>query len=132
MFLLVNVLNRSREDAANEAEKDATVNTQNTKDDIARLLHLFKEPVAQVHWSNLYGVFNRAELDALKTNWRLSDAANALSCDYESFCPQNLMVEYVAVGQNRHPVKRTPFAPSTSQKPPGYTILALTCLTVLQ
>jgi hypothetical protein len=40
----------------------------------------FKEPVAQVHWSNLYGVLNRAELDARRTDGPLSDAANALSC----------------------------------------------------
>jgi hypothetical protein len=121
LAFLVNVLNRSREDSANEAEKEATVNTQNTKDDIARLLHLFKEPVAQVHWSNLYGVLNRAELDARKTDGPLSDAANALSClaeifnDYETFCPQNLMVEYVTAGRNQRPVKRTPFAPSSEE-----------------
>jgi hypothetical protein len=40
----------------------------------------FKEPVAQVHWSNLYGVLNCAELDARRTDGPLSDAANALSC----------------------------------------------------
>jgi hypothetical protein len=121
LFILVNVLNRSREDAANETEKEAAVNTNNTKDDIARLLHLFKDPVAQVHWSNLYGVLNRAELDARKSNGPLSDAANALSClaeiynDYESFCPQNLMVQYVSTGRNQRPVKRTPFAPSSEE-----------------
>jgi hypothetical protein len=87
------------------------------KDDIARLLHLFKEPVAQVHWSNLYGVLNRAELNERKTDGPLSDAANALSClaeifnNYETFCPQNLMVEYVPAGQNQRPIKRTPFLP---------------------
>jgi trimethylamine:corrinoid methyltransferase-like protein len=103
----------AREDEANETEKEATVNTQNMKDDIARLLHLFKEPVAQVHWSNLYGVLNCAELDARRTDGPLSDAANALSClveifnDYESFYPQNLMVEYVNAGRNQRPIKRT-------------------------
>ncbi len=91
MFFLVYVLFRAREDEADETEKEASINAQNMKDDIARLLHLFKEPVAQVHWSNLYGVLNRAELDARRTEGPLSDAANALSClveifkNYESF-----------------------------------------------
>ncbi len=76
------------------------MNTQNTKDDIARLLHLFKELVAQVHWSNLYGVLNHAELGARKTAGQLSDAANPLSClvkifnDYEGFLSTE---SYVAI-----------------------------------
>jgi hypothetical protein len=37
---------------------------QTTKDGIARLIHLFKFPGAQVHWSNHYGVLNCAQLDA--------------------------------------------------------------------
>jgi hypothetical protein len=51
----------------------------------------------------------------------LSAAANAPSClaeiynNYESFCPQNLMVEYVHAGQNQRPIKRTPFAPSCEE-----------------
>jgi hypothetical protein len=35
--------------------------------------------------------------------------------DYESFCLQNLMVEYVHAGQNSRPIKRTPFAPSCEE-----------------
>ncbi len=116
MFFLLNVLFRAREDAANETEKEATINTQNMKDDIARLL-----PMAQVHRSNLYGILNPAELDVRKTDGPLSDAANALSClvqifnDYETFCLQNIMVEYVPAGRNQRPIKRTPFAPSAEE-----------------
>jgi hypothetical protein len=42
LFFLVNVLFRARDDEVNEAKKEASVNTQNTKDDKARLLHLFQ------------------------------------------------------------------------------------------
>jgi hypothetical protein len=63
-----------------------------------------------------------------------------ISNNYESFCPQNLMVEYVQMvcsqlqlmlpvvwqkstiimeyvhaGQNQRPIKRTPFAPSCEE-----------------
>jgi hypothetical protein len=49
------------------AEKEVAVSCQNTKDDIVQLLHLFKEPMAQIHWTNLFGILNRAHLDAKKT-----------------------------------------------------------------
>jgi hypothetical protein len=71
------------------------------KDDIARLIHLFKHPGAQVHWSNHYGVLNRIKLDAWHSSGPASNAANPLSClaelfnNYEEFQPQNLMVAYI-------------------------------------
>ena len=59
-------------------QKEACANNQTTKDDIVRLMHLFKEPMAQRHWSNLFGVLKRAELDARKSNGQHSEAANPL------------------------------------------------------
>jgi len=104
----------------NNAEREVAASSQNTKDDIARLLHLFKEPMAQIHWTNLFGILNRAQLDARKSAGHVSDAANPLSClaqiynDYDTFTPQNLMVQYVAGGRDR-PVKKTPFVPSSAE-----------------
>ncbi len=63
----MNILARAREDSAAAKEKDTASKTQNTKDDIARLIHLYKEPTAQVHWCNLYGILSRRELDARKS-----------------------------------------------------------------
>jgi Fic family protein len=56
-----------------------------TKDDIARLLHLFKEPFAQRHWTNLHGILTRTELDARKTQGAYAEAANPLSYLAEIF-----------------------------------------------
>jgi hypothetical protein len=104
LLLLVSVLNRSRQDMENNAEREVAASSQNTKDDIAWLLHLFKEPMAQIHWTDLFGILNRAQLDARKSAGHVSDAANPLSClakiynDYDAFTPQNLMVQYVAGG----------------------------------
>ena len=55
----VNILNRALQDSAAATEKDLASKSQNTKDDIARLIHLYKDPAAQVHWCNLYGILNR-------------------------------------------------------------------------
>ena len=77
-MLLVNVvmLAKSDSDAAQQKECQREKNT--TKDDIARLLHLFKEPMAQRHWTNLHGVLTRNQLDALKSSGEQSEAANPL------------------------------------------------------
>ncbi len=71
---------QAREDAINAAKKQAATNVQNTKDNIEGLLHLFKDPAAQVHLLNLYGILSHAELDARETADDHSDATNPLSC----------------------------------------------------
>jgi hypothetical protein len=102
-------------------QNEANVNSQTTKDDIVRLMHLFEEPRAQRHWSNLYGVLKRAELDARKSNGEHSEAANPLDYlaeifnDYETFCPQNAMVRYVSPGAGLPPVKKQPYQASGSE-----------------
>jgi hypothetical protein len=53
------------EDSAAAKEKDAASKMQNTKDDRARLLHLYKDPAAQVHWCNLYGILSQRDLDGI-------------------------------------------------------------------
>ena len=97
--------------------------TNTTKDDIARLIHLFKEPGAQVHWTKHFGSLTRAELDARKSDFS-SDAANATDClasmfnDYHSFKPSNLMVRYNDPDPNNPhlpPSKVFPYEPSTSE-----------------
>jgi len=96
----------------------AAANNHTTKNDIARLMHLYKEPSAQCHWSNIYGVLKRAELDARKSNGEVAEAANPLDClaeifnDYSTFMPQNAMVKYVSV--NGNPVKKQPYQASTT------------------
>jgi hypothetical protein len=51
-----------------ELEQNATASAvQTNKDDIARLLHLYKEPIAQRHWTDLYSILSRPELDARKS-----------------------------------------------------------------
>ncbi len=71
------------------------------KDGMVCLLHLFKEPMAQCHWSNLYSALSRPELDARKSSREYSELANPLEIlaelfnDYDSFQQQNLMFQYV-------------------------------------
>jgi hypothetical protein len=68
---------------------------------IACLIHLYKYPGAQMHWTNYYGVLSRAQLDARKSTGVQAEVANVLSClaalynDYEGFTPQNAMMAYV-------------------------------------
>jgi hypothetical protein len=96
----------------------ATVSTQSTKDDIVRLIHLFKEPVAQRHWTDLYSVLSRPELDARKSGGEYAIAANPLAAlaeifnDYDRFQPQNLMLQYVTKEPGSRPVKKFPYEAS--------------------
>jgi hypothetical protein len=102
-------------------EEAASLAAQTTKDEIARLIRLFKHPDAQVYWSNHYGVLNRVQLDASRTAGPASDAANPLSClaeiynDYEQFQPQNLMVAYVNDPGTEKPAKKNPWEPSSEE-----------------
>jgi hypothetical protein len=80
---------RSEQVVQKESQRDKNI----TKDDITRLLHSFKEPVAQRHWSNLYGIFNSDQLDARKSTGGQSEVARPLGClteifnDYQGFTP---------------------------------------------
>ena len=118
--LIVDVINLAKADAEQVQQKEAQREKHTTKDDIARLLHLFKEPMAQRHWTNLYGVLSRNQLDARKTSGEHSEAARPLSYlaemfnDYQGFRPQNVMVTYVSAGPNQAPVKKQPYEPSNS------------------
>jgi hypothetical protein len=88
--LILETAKAEQEKVSEEAVSTAAVTT---KDDIARLIHLFKFPGAQGHWTNHYGVLNRVQLDACRTAGAASDAANPLSClveifnDYAQFTP---------------------------------------------
>ncbi len=88
---LETVLEDDRAGTVTVNQNDAAVNSQTTKNDIIRLVHLFKEPAAQRHWSDLNRILKRSELDARKTNGEYSEAANPLPClaelfnDYHSF-----------------------------------------------
>jgi hypothetical protein len=117
IFFLTSFLFDHLVTVVNLAMGDATSSNRTgnaTKDNIARLLHLYKDTMAQRHWSNLYGILSRAELDGRKSSGVQSKAANPLCYlaeqfnDYESFQPQNLMVHYVCPRPNMMPVKRQP------------------------
>jgi len=118
--LLVNVVVLAKADSDAVQQKESQRDKNTTKGDIARLLHLFKEPMAQRHWTNLYGILSRNQLDARKSSGEQSEAARPLSYlaemfnDYRGFHPQNVMVQYVSTGPNERPVKKQPFQPSSS------------------
>jgi len=98
--------------AANEAGKASDASkvrkNQTTKDDIARLLHLFKYPDAIIHWSALSRSFTRRELDSrhskapsansARTMQEAADSYGELATifnDYDNFAPQHAMLKYV-------------------------------------
>jgi hypothetical protein len=56
----------------NQTERQVQVH----KNDLARLLHLFKDPSAKLHWSNVGRSLIRSELDARNSKSSASDAAN--------------------------------------------------------
>jgi hypothetical protein len=109
-------------EASNAANEAATASDNNTKDDITHLIHLYKYPGAQIHWTNYYDVLSRAQLDARKSAGIQAEAANALSClaelynDYEGFTPHNAMVAYVYDSSARMAVKKNPYAPSEDER----------------
>jgi hypothetical protein len=115
----VTVVNLAKSDREQQQENQRDKNT--TKDDIACLLHLYKDPMAHCHWSNLYGVLSRAELDARKSTGPQAEAENPLNSlvecfnDYETFQPQHVMVEYVSASPNMLPVKRQPYQASSAE-----------------
>ena len=121
LFILADILEQSRADARDIADNAAVTNGQTTKDDIARLIHLFKEPMAQRHWTDLYSVLSRAELDARKSGGEYAVAANPLASlaeiynDYDHFQPQNVMVEYVIQSPGSRPVKKFPYSASSPE-----------------
>ena len=95
------ILTLAADDTTRAKNQSVTKSVATTKDDIARLMHLFKFPGAQLHWSNLSRSLTRKELDARKSGTTLSDAANSYAAlavifnDYNEFCPQHLMVKYI-------------------------------------
>jgi hypothetical protein len=121
LFLPAAILETARSEEEKASEEVASTANITTKDDIARLIHLFKFPGAQVHWSNHYGVLNRVQLDARNTTGPASDAANPLSClaelfnDYAEFTPQNIMVAYVHDPAAGKPVKKGPWEANSEE-----------------
>jgi hypothetical protein len=57
------ILQKSRVEASNAANKVAFACINNTKDDISHLIHLYKNPGPQMHWTIYYGVLSRTQLD---------------------------------------------------------------------
>jgi hypothetical protein len=110
LFLLETVLADVTSDSAAESRQEAAVMAQTSKDDIIRLLHLFKEPRAQCQWTNLYSILSRSELDARKSSREYSESANPLEFlaeiynDCDNFQPQNLMVQYMLLALQNGPI----------------------------
>jgi hypothetical protein len=115
------VVAEAQQNTVSASQMTSNRNTQTSKDDIVCLIHLFKEPAAQRHWTNLHGIMTRAELDARKAAPAYAEGANPLIYlagifnNYDEFKPQNLMVKYASSGVNQPPVKVTPYQPSTSE-----------------
>jgi hypothetical protein len=63
------VLAKADSDAVQQKESQRDKNT--TKDDIARLLHLFKEPMAQCHWNHLNGNVKGSACCSKGIMWRI-------------------------------------------------------------
>jgi len=84
----------------------AAANSASDKDDIARLINMFKEPLAQRHWTDLYSVLTQSELDIRKSGGNYAVPANPLASlaeifnDSDNFVPQNLMLRYVTSQQH--------------------------------
>ncbi len=87
----------------------------------SQLIHHFKEPMMQRHWTNLFGALKQAELNAWKSNGAYSEVANPLDYlvemfnDYENFVSQNQMVQYVPSGPTSPPIKKQPYQASASE-----------------
>jgi len=77
--------------------------------------------MAQRHWTDLYSVLSRPDLDARKSGGEYAVAANPLASlaeifnNYEDFQPQNVMVEYVTAQPGGRAVKKFPFAASAAE-----------------
>ncbi len=70
----------AKNDVVVASQSAQAINSQTTKDIIVHLIHLFKEPSAQRHWTNLHGVLNQSQLDARKSPPMYSEASDPLSC----------------------------------------------------
>ena len=113
------VIHGARVDAAKSNADSAKAATGTFKNDLVRLMHLYKDPDMQIHWANYFGVLSRRELDARKSaKAKESSAANAANYlasrfnDYVNFAPQNLMVAYHQITREdgiKITVKRNPF-----------------------
>ncbi len=94
------MLHAARKEATKVTEETSAATSNTIKDGVVHLIHLFKEPSAQVHWSNHFRVLNWAQLGDRRSVGAVADAANPLGClatifnDYDGFKPQNLMVAY--------------------------------------
>jgi hypothetical protein len=115
MFVVAVVVGARAESLkADSATKLRRENT--TKDDVARLMHLFKDPTAIMHWSTLARSLTRRELDGRNSNAPSGNAASTMAeaadsygelasifNNYEEFTPQHAMLKYA------NGVKKTPY-----------------------
>ncbi len=111
----------AQQDIVAASQTSSAHNTHTSKDDIVQLIHLFKEPSVQRHWTKLHGIMKRADLDTRKTPPAYAEGANPLSYlaevfnNYDEFMPQNLMVEYSSAGIYLPPMKKNPYQPSGTE-----------------
>jgi hypothetical protein len=62
-----------------------------------------------------------AEMDSRKASAVYNEASNQLTYlaeifnDYEEFCPQNVMLQYISTGQNQRPMKKNPYQASQTE-----------------
>jgi len=85
-------------------------------------LHLYKDPMAQRHWSNQYGVLSRAVLDTQKVSWcaiRGSKSFEQLSRVFQWLWYISATkcngIEYVSLSAYSLPVKKQPYQSSSTE-----------------
>lgn len=71
------------------------VRSENTnKHDRARLLHLYKDPRAQMAWTGAYNPLSRKDLDSPARTSQYFDTLASMFNDYKSYTYQNAVVKY--------------------------------------
>ena len=63
-----NVLTDAMDISDKHIQEEAVAKIMTTKEEGVHLIHFFMEPAAQRHWTNLYTVLSRVELDARKSS----------------------------------------------------------------
>ena len=108
------------------------------KNDLVRLIHLFKDPDSAMLWTNAFGTWSRRQLDARHSDTPNADGSGTLADetnpwpalaarfnDYDDFIPQNVMVQYKSSSSSTssRPEKVSPWKAASSD----FTVLATHC-----
>jgi hypothetical protein len=101
---------------ANQAN-DAARKPNTTKNEVARLMHLVKDPRCAVHWGRIHNPMSRRDLDARKSTdapaaggmQSMADATNGWNGILEYFNDDDVRFENVTVQYNPNGTKKNPY-----------------------